>query len=71
MSHDAHAAHGATDDHPPLPASAGIAPGVRLLVLGGLLLAIMQGSFVAASSGTGRVWPSADSVRVPLPPFKP
>jgi len=61
-------AHTAADGDPPLPASAGVAGGVKLLVLLGLLAAVMQGAFVVASAGFGRVWPAADSGKVPLPP---
>ena len=68
MSHDAHAASGAADGDRPTAVSAGIASGVLVLIVGGLALAIMQGFFVAESSGFGRVWPSADSVKVQLPP---
>ena len=52
----------------PLPASGGISVGIKILIVGGVLLAIMQGSFVAAASPFGRVWPAADSAKIPLPP---
>jgi hypothetical protein len=66
MSHDA---HGMPDmGGEPLPATAGISFGVKLLVVGGVLLSIMQGSFVAAASPFGRVWPAADSAKIQLPP---
>jgi hypothetical protein len=67
VSHDAHGAPGAAEG-PPLPTTAGIAMGVKVLVVGGMLLAILQGSFVAASSGFGRIWPAADSDKIGLPP---
>jgi len=69
MSLDPHTTP-AIDDQTPLPATSGVAFGVKVLVVGGMLLAIMQGSFVAASSGFGRVWPAADSAKAPLPPFE-
>jgi hypothetical protein len=69
MSDDAHAIHGAGAGNPPLPASAGIAIGVRILVVGGVVLAIMQGSFVVGSSAFGRVWPAAASAKIELPPM--
>jgi preprotein translocase subunit SecY len=52
----------------PLPAHAGITNGVKLLILAGLLVSIMQGLFVGLSSPFGRVWPAADSAKVDLPP---
>lgn len=57
----------AREGHRP-PETSGIAVGVKALVVGGVVLAIMQGMFVAASSGFGRVWPAADSAKIPLPP---
>ena len=68
MSHDAHTASGAADDLPPLPVTAGITFGVKLLIVGGVVLSLMQGAFVELSSGFGRVWPAANSAKVPLPP---
>jgi hypothetical protein len=68
MSHDAQAPSGAAGGDQPIAVSAGIANGVLVLIVGGLALAIMQGFFVAESSGFGRVWPAADSVKVQLPP---
>jgi hypothetical protein len=70
VSHDAHGAPGAADGHPPLAASAEIALGVKFLVFLGVLTSLMQGSFVVAASGFGRVWPAADSAKLPLPPAK-
>jgi hypothetical protein len=69
VSHDAHAASGAADDHPPLPVTAGITPGVKLLIVGGLALALLQGAFVDMSSGFGRVWPADNSAKIQLPPM--
>lgn len=67
MSHDAAAvAHNGA--HPLRPPTFEIPVGIRVLVVGAVLLAIMQGSFVAASSGFGRIWPAADSAKVVLPP---
>jgi hypothetical protein len=70
MSHDTHSSHG-MDEGQLLPASANITWGVRLLILGAILASIMQGSFVVKSSHDMHVWPAADSVKVPLPPFSP
>jgi len=67
--HDAHAAAGAGNG-PLLAASTEISGGVKFLVLLGVLASIMQGSFVVAASGFGRVWPSANSATVQLPPAK-
>ncbi len=53
---------------PPLPVTAGITNGVKLLIVGGVLLSILQGMFVGMSSGFGRVWPAADSAKIQLPP---
>jgi hypothetical protein len=69
VSDDPHATHGAGAGHPPLPATGGISFGVRLLVVGGVVLAIMQGSFVVGSSPFGRVWPAAASAKIELPPM--
>jgi hypothetical protein len=52
----------------PLPASSNTTSGVKLLILLGVLVSIMQGSFVAGASPFGRVWPAADVVKVQLPP---
>jgi hypothetical protein len=68
MSHDVHTASAPSDHDRPLPASAGVSAGVKLLVVAGVALCILQGSFVAAASGFGRVWPSANSVNIQLPP---
>ena len=67
MSYDAHTTG---NGHAPVPTSSGIGAGVRLLVLLGILIGIVQGSFVVAASGFGRVWPAADSVKIKLPPAK-
>jgi len=53
---------------PPLPASGGITFGVKLLLIGGIALAAMQGFFVTGSSGFGRVWPAEASAKIDLPP---
>lgn len=67
MSHDFHGS--AADSHAaPVPAGGTITMGVKLLVVGGVLLSIMQGMFVGLSSHYGRVWPSEASTKVPLPP---
>lgn len=68
MSHG-HGVHGAAaHGERPLPVSAGTTIGVKLMIVGGLLASIMQGFFVAESSGFGRVWPAADVVKIQLPP---
>ncbi len=65
MSHDVHgAAHASADELP----RGTITMGVKLLVVAGVLASIMQGLFVGCSSGYGRVWPAADSVKLELPP---
>jgi hypothetical protein len=46
----------------------GITGGVLLLLLAGILCSAMQGTFVVMASPTGRVWPAADSAKIPLPP---
>ena len=71
MAHDSHSAHEGNGHAKLLPASADIAWGVRLLILGAILTSIMQGSFVVGSSRDMHVWPSTDSTKVDLPPFKP
>jgi hypothetical protein len=35
-----------------------------------LIVVFMQGGFSVGSAGFGRVWPSADSTKVSLPPMK-
>ena len=67
MSHHAQGEAG-TVGSPPLPESGGIAAGFKVLLVVGTLLVIMQGSFVAAASGFGRIWPAANSDKVELPP---
>ncbi|MBV9263695.1 MAG: hypothetical protein JO324_05180 [Candidatus Eremiobacteraeota bacterium] len=52
----------------PLPASAGVTMGVKVMLIGGILVSIMQGAFTMASSGYGRVWPSEASAKLDLPP---
>jgi len=62
-------AHGAFDAaEPPLPATAGVTFGVKLLVLAGILVSIMQGVFTFVAAPYGRVWPSEASAKVELPP---
>jgi hypothetical protein len=60
--------HVASDADPPLPATAGVTFGVKLLLLGGILVSIMQGVFTFVASPYGRVWPSEASAKVELPP---
>ena len=69
MTHGHDAPAEANDDllHP----SANIAPGVRWLIVGTIVLAILQGSFVVGSSRDMHVWPSENSVKVDLPPYNP
>ena len=52
----------------PLPAHAGVTNGVKLLIVLGVLVSIMQGLFVGLSSPFGRVWPAANSAKIDLPP---
>jgi hypothetical protein len=58
------------DDHAAanagIPVSAGIPPMARFLMAGAVLIVFMQGAFVIAASVYGRIWPSLDSVHVPL-----
>ena len=64
-AHDQHADEGGTADYP-IPVSAGIAPQMRWFLVIAMLVVIMQGTFVVLASGFGRVFPSANSVKVPL-----
>lgn len=67
MSHAPHTE--SSEAHlPPLAGRVGIARGVLGLVLLVILCAIMQGSFVVSASSWGRVWPSINSTKLPLPP---
>jgi hypothetical protein len=69
MSHDAPIKEGeAPGDEKLVPQSVGIANGVRVMLVGAVLLAIMQGAFVEISSDFGHVWPAADSAKIDLPP---
>jgi|GEM_PF-1824966 len=65
MSHP-HVALDASE--PPLPATAGVTIGVKMFLIGGIVLSIMQGAFTMGSSGYGRVWPAEASAKVELPP---
>ncbi len=67
MSHDASTALG-NGTHPLRPTTFHIPVGIRWLVVCAVVIVIVQGSFVAGSSGFGRVWPAADSAKIPLPP---
>ncbi|HMD02243.1 MAG TPA: hypothetical protein VKG44_04675 [Candidatus Baltobacteraceae bacterium] len=71
MNHDATTASGTAADRPLRPATFEVPPLVKLMVLAGLALVLMQGSFVEAACAFGRVWPAADSAKIQLPPFKP
>ena len=62
MTHNGHSGD-AAHDHVAWP--------VKLLILGGIVLAIMQGSFVVSSSHDMHVWPSTDSGKVELPAWNP
>jgi hypothetical protein len=69
VNHDAHhVSVPGGGEHPPLPVSAGITLGVKLLILGGLVLALTQGLLTVIGSPFGRVWPAEASARIPLPP---
>jgi len=69
MSHDAHNGHGngAFAGGPLLPATANAPSGVKVLIVLGAVVVIVQGFFVTSSSGFGRVWPSAASATIDLP----
>jgi hypothetical protein len=56
---------------PPVPVSAGPPPLLRILFLIALAIVFMQGSFVVGSSAFGRIWPAANSEKIPLPPAPP
>lgn len=56
------------EQHAP-PGQLGIGKGGLLFLLMAILCSIMQGSFVAAASPWGRVWPSESSAKVDLPPM--
>jgi len=71
MSHDNYGTIVDADGHPVVPLSGGTSPYMIALIVGGALLAIMQGFFVAGSSPFGHVWPAANSVSVKLPPVNP
>jgi hypothetical protein len=62
MSHDLDSAHQDAE----IPVSAGTPLYVQMLVLLALLIVFMQGAFVVISSTFGRIWPAADSVKIPL-----
>ncbi len=70
MSHDAHGASngGVPPAHMLDKLGFGIPNGALLFVLFSIILAIMQGSFVVASSPWGHSWPSTNSTTVTLPP---
>lgn len=58
------------DDHAAaqtdVPVSAGVPPLAKFLMAGAVLIVFMQGAFVVTAAVFGRIWPSLDSVRVPL-----
>ena len=63
--------HGEAEDPfagPLLPASADITIGVKLLLVAGILVSLMQGVFTHIAAPYGRVWPAEASAKVPLPP---
>ncbi|MBV8367794.1 MAG: hypothetical protein JO036_02505 [Candidatus Eremiobacteraeota bacterium] len=53
---------------PLLPASADITIGVKLLLVAGILVSLMQGIFVHLAAPYGRVWPAEASAKITLPP---
>ena len=63
--------HSSEADDDLLHPSANIATGVRWLILGTIVLAILQGSFVVGSARDLHTWPSEDSTKVVLPPYNP
>ncbi|HEY5341661.1 MAG TPA: hypothetical protein VIK27_11585 [Candidatus Aquilonibacter sp.] len=68
MSHAAHSEVHPSSSVPVVVGRLGIGPGALLFLLIAILCSIMQGSFVVSSAHTGRVWPSIDSTKLPLPP---
>jgi hypothetical protein len=63
--HDRDDGHGAKLQ-PQIPVSAGTPMAVHILFVIALLIVFIQGAFVAFSSGFARVWPAANSVKIPL-----
>jgi hypothetical protein len=50
----------------PIPVSKGLPGNVQMLLAIAVIVVFVMGAFVVISSGFGRVWPAADSVKVPL-----
>jgi hypothetical protein len=71
MSHENYGAVVDAEGNPIVPVTGGTSPYMIALIVGGALLAIMQGFFVTGSSPFGHVWPADKSVSVQLPPFNP
>ena len=69
MSHDHY--HAGGSEPPPdildIPISTGIAPAVRVLLVGSVIAAIIMGAIVVISSNFGRIWPAIDSTKLVLP----
>jgi len=53
---------------PLLPATADLTIGVKLFLLAGILVSLMQGIFVHLAAPYGRVWPAEASTKITLPP---
>jgi hypothetical protein len=67
MSRDHLSASDPEPEWPDIPVTTGISTMTRLLLVGSVVVAMLMGSFVIISSDFGRVWPSIDSTKVPLP----
>ena len=67
MSGDHLSASDPEPEMPDIPVTTGISATTRLLLVGSVVVAMTMGSFVVISSDFGRVWPSIDSTKVPLP----
>jgi hypothetical protein len=51
----------------PIPVSKGLPRSMQMLLVIAVIVVFIMGSTVVISSNFGRVWPSADSAKVPLP----
>ena len=50
-----------------IPVSSGIPSFVRILATIGLVVIFIMGGLVIGTSWAGHVWPSQDSLKIPLP----
>jgi hypothetical protein len=62
-----HLDHNATEEVAPV--SHGISKYMWMFLAASILIAVMQGSFVVASSGAAHVWPAGTAIKAPLPPL--